>query len=925
MNQRRAAVFLPLFLIFLTCFSRLIGCSTQTDESGLLAIDGGTTINTATLYCSTPAQGCACGTPGATAACGRVEVTTDGFKQCSYGTFTCSASGQWGACEGEVRVQSLISSPGGRVKAQAEQLDASECGDADPCDPYCNGYTDNPTGISPLPSGFTVVDSGLTIVAVDAGTLPGTVETTGDGNSTCGAALNVHGGACNGAPITACQQDFRCDQVSNTCVWNGGEGYHDPYVMGVDLTLGTACGYEGVTTFPLCNRGSATVPAGTALGINYVAGTTQPDGCATIGAPTCSTIAPTGGLAPGACLNVPCNIGTTGGFAVVNAGNRDVTESSGYCGNNVAFAQTTETVDAGDASSTTTVCAACTYCDTTVTGVVNDPGDNVGLRDVTVYELAGASGNVPAIPDNTGGTTPPPCDTCDSLLPPTTYSVAVNTDVTGSFTLRDVTPGPNQKIVAQTGRWRRAATVNIQACQPNSIDMDTIRLPRSHTEGDIPKIAMVMGAAESLECWLLKMGIDSSEMTSFTGTSDTARIQLFSEGYNSGPNHYGLTEGSHDGYSAKTPPYGDGNLWGTGGAINEYSAVLFSCSGSKLPETNDYVTSLVNYANAGGRVFMDHFWGETWIQDNGSPWGVTAVSTWANDSDPPPPAAGKVMNTTTAQQHMYDWLGQWAPYNWAPGTGVGWLESDEPRYDAIKQGSASQVWVRGQDSNDWKHNPSGDYTLSFSFETPISADTTCGRVLFNDMHASNTRSPTTSSGDVYGAFPGSCNTGPALTSEEKALEYQLFQLTACALGGSPPPPPPPPPPTLASATFSRDFYATCPDGYQLVWQAFNWEANIPAGTSIQLYAATSQDEGTLPANVSAAPLTVPIGDATMTTLAPQWGTDVHTVDWHLQNEPPGPPQQSESWLRVYMSFDPTSSTAPTMYDWQQLYDCVPNQ
>ena len=371
---------------------------------------------------------------------------------------------------------------------------------------------------------------------------------------------------------------------------------------------------------------------------------------------------------------------------------------------------------------------------------------------------------------------------------------------------------------------------------------------------------------------------------------------------------------------------------------------------------------------------------------------------------PPQPAYAKVESGTPAQQHMLDWINAYA---YQPTPGMGYVVSSNPRYNSLSAGSNSVTWLRG-DTNNFAPlaspgDPDGNYTLSFSFETPVGAASSCGRVLFNGMHASEARSPqyfsanqfvsdkqyysdlfgdyrcqsgpsfghpnptgvpcgnnsdyvcqagatgshpfTTGSAcgtadacqagpsgaypfgteTVCGTFPTDCDTSTGLTSEELALEYQLFQVTACALGGLPPPPPPPPPPALATATFTRDFYASCDPGLKLVWQAFNWDASLPDGTAIQYYAASSNDEATLPAAVSAAPATVPIGSATVTTLAPYWGTDAHTVDWHLHNDPPGPPQFSDAWLRVYMVFEPTATSSPTLYDWQQLYDCVPDQ
>ncbi len=924
MSLRRLAVFLPLFVVSAFLFSRVLGCSSQPEENELDDVDASITHVQPTT-CSSPAQGCPC-TEGTTAPCGRVDLSRDGFKQCSYGSYTCTAAGTWSACEGAVQVQSLLAKPRGTLHAQDEQMDASSCGDADPCDPYCSGFTDTPTGISPLPPGLTIADGGLTLAPTtdggDGGIPGGELQTTGNGQTGCGM-VNAGIGGCTG-PGPECWQDFRCDVGSHTCTWNGGAGYFDNTVAGGDLNIGAACSFGGTTTtFPVCNRGSLPIAAGAALNITFVPGASPPDPCTPVmSAPTCSSVVPTGGLVPGACLNVPCTIPAGGGFAVLNPGDPDGLEATAYCGNNAAAAQTSNGAD--------TTCASCTYCNTTVTGNVKDPGLNPdGLRDITVYELAGPSGIVPALPPLAGGATPPPCDSCDSLLPAGTYTVGANTDNDGNFTLTNVTPGPHQTLVSQTGRWRRKATnINIQACQPNSLTDDQIRLPKNQGEGDIPKIALVMGGAESLECWLLKVGIDPNEMQAYSAMADTSRVQLFFETLY-GPG-IGLTV--RGGGFAPSP---DAALWSPSGPLNEFSAVVMSCNGGGvISEGSAPRQRMFDYVNAGGRLFLDHWHGLTWLENSSAPynWDQNDVATWNGGDVQPPPMHGHVLDTSPAQQKMHDWLGAHAasPFIYS-ASGVGWVDTQQPRYDTISAGTATTEWIRGEFYDlDWLLDPGGDMSLSFSFETPVGGPA-CGRVLFNDMHASSTRTASVGANTVVGDFPTGCFvSGIDLTPEEKALEYQFFQLTACALGGAPPPPPPPPPPALMSVTFTRDFHAECPAGTKLVWQAFNWEADLPAGTSLEYFAATAPDNPDggapdLPATVTAAPATVPIGTASVTTLAPYWGTDANTVDWHLQHEPPGPQQVSQAWLRVYMVLVPTATQSPTLYDWQQLYDCQPDQ
>ena len=136
----------------------------------------------------------------------------------------------------------------------------------------------------------------------------------------------------------------------------------------------------------------------------------------------------------------------------------------------------------------------------------------------------------------------------------------------------------------------------------------------------------------------------------------------------------------------------------------------------------------------------------------------------------------------------------------------------------------------------------------------------------------------------------------------------------------------------ADLTVVRDFEAICGPGEQPVWRVFRWRAAVPTGTSIDFRAATAEDPSLLPTTPAAAPVTVPIGSATPTN-SPASGP----VVWVSETDP-GPPVTpvpvsqrlrdlagtgSKRWLRVFMTFNPTSTTSPRLDEWQQLYSCVP--
>jgi hypothetical protein len=544
-----------------------------------------------------------------------------------------------------------------------------------------------------------------------------------------------------------------------------------------------------------------------------------------------------------------------------------------------------ETVDGGLQLAPTSDGGA---CPTTVSGTVMDPGLNVGLSGITVYQPTAAPA---ALVDPVGGATLPPCDTCASLLP--AYSAAVTTDAHGNFTLPVTLPVPAGPItvVAQAGRWRRITTLTPMACANTAIANDQIRMPRDHTEGDIPKMALVLGDREALECWMVKIGISSSEIANYSGAA-TNRIQLYRT--------------SGESTTSGAPP-ASSTLWGAGGTLNDYSALILPCDSQDVNPSAADKAAVFAYANAGGRIFMDHLTGAEWLMGGPAPWNSAAVSTWQGNTTPSNPAKGKVLNTTPSQQAFSNWVSVWdnAPY------GVGWVESINPRSDALVQGADTTEYIRGESGNNWGGDPGGNYSLSFDFLTPVGGGPTCGRVIYNGMHVSQSRATGTYPYTTGSQFPSSCSLGAALSPEELALEYQFFQLTACA--GAPPPPPPP----LMAQTFSRDFQATCPPSTHVQWEFFEWQATIPVGTNITFTAQTAMTEAALGGMPMA-------GAGVAPTTTTTWTSDPNTVAWHLDNDlMPG--EISQNWLRINMTFNPTATTSPVLEEWRQMYDCPPTE
>jgi len=137
--------------------------------------------------------------------------------------------------------------------------------------------------------------------------------------------------------------------------------------------------------------------------------------------------------------------------------------------------------------------------------------------------------------------------------------------------------------------------------------------------------------------------------------------------------------------------------------------------------------------------------------------------------------------------------------------------------------------------------------------------------------------------------------------------------TRCASGvcGSPPPVT-----TYTTATFTRDFTASCPSGTKPQWQLFEWQAVMPIGTSIGIQARTSDDPSAL---ATAVPL------VNVATVAPPstagWAGATSTVDALLR----AASSMSRNYLRVLITINasPDHFYSPSLTNWRVTYDCPP--
>jgi hypothetical protein len=328
--------------------------------------------------------------------------------------------------------------------------------------------------------------------------------------------------------------------------------------------------------------------------------------------------------------------------------------------------------------------------------------------------------------------------------------VSAVTGADGTFTITNMPVGPNIPLVIQNGRWRRQFTIpNVPACVDTPLPTSgpgQIRMPRTKAEGDIPLMGFVTGFADTLECVLRKIGIDDSE---FSDPSGNGRVRFY----------HGVTGGGVN-YSAATP--GEDQLWTTQAAINQYDLVYFACQGSAGTPPDAAKSILVDYANAGGRIFTTHY-SYVWLFNNGpfattAMWNVNQMMPFATD-----PGTGLIDMTFPEGLALAQWLKVLYP-----ATTLGQIPISTLRHDFDGVVPPSRLWIHVDDPNFPMPVP-----MHYTFDTPVGVPPAqqCGRVLYDDFHVENA----TMKGLT---FPQECNPGP-MTPQEKMLEFMIFDLGAC--------------------------------------------------------------------------------------------------------------------------------------------------
>ena len=340
-------------------------------------------------------------------------------------------------------------------------------------------------------------------------------------------------------------------------------------------------------------------------------------------------------------------------------------------------------------------------------------------------------------------------------------------------------------------------------------NLNHVRLPQTHdgVDNNIPQFAVVSANSDSLECFLAKVGIATSE---FSHPSQTGRVHVYQGcGSNSGDPCGPQLAAANGG---PVPEKGAaGSLLDSQAELNKHSILVLPCEGGIKSDSPSYygsdtqVNRVKMFADAGGRIFATHLsdkylWHEADVGGAAQDIYPNTVN-WKSDNLTNTGQIGFVQdgNINTAApraQGFADWMA-------SPGVNgltSGRVRFTEPRRRSLSTKPGANTWL----TND---NPFGfafyNYAHHVTFDTPVGGSPS-GRVVYLSSHVGATSDRRPGGGDI----PGACDLVTPLSGSEKALEYMLFDLSSC-VGGALPPPPPRPPPNHNSANPSF-FKRQCP-------------------------------------------------------------------------------------------------------------------
>ncbi len=376
---------------------------------------------------------------------------------------------------------------------------------------------------------------------------------------------------------------------------------------------------------------------------------------------------------------------------------------------------------------------------TTLTGKVYAPNGIDPVYDALVY----VPKTLPEFPGKVQ------CEACNEPIGGQPI-VTTNTGVDGSFTLVDVPATLQVPIAVQKGRFRRVFNVDVTACATAELPKTLTRLPKNQSEGDLPKMAVGVGAYDQIECVLRSIGIDESE---FTPPSGGGAVHLYDNYNSSGAGSSSLS-----------------NLLNSSDKMANYNLLFVNCTDTLAnSQPLGWQQNLFDYVNAGGRLYVTD-WAYDYMEQV-SQFAPYVYFEGAGDETSPQPAS-------TA---FYAWTGDNLTGNLVDPTLAAWMKAA----GASKDGSMNiigswalgnhvstsasyptHVWVEGNAAG--KNRP---MTATYDYNS-------CGKVLWSSYHTQEWGGGLDGSGAA--SFPSYCHsTSTTMIPQEKVLEFLIFQISDC--------------------------------------------------------------------------------------------------------------------------------------------------
>lgn len=379
--------------------------------------------------------------------------------------------------------------------------------------------------------------------------------------------------------------------------------------------------------------------------------------------------------------------------------------------------------------------------ETTIEGTVYAPDGKLPLFNVAVY--APTSALAPIVHG-------PSCDRCGEVSgDPIAAAV---TDSAGHFVLTNAPSGKDVRLVLQSGKWRRAVALpGVLPCRRQVFnDTDTMRLPRSKSEGDLPRIAVVSGGCDLTPCLFTKLGIDLAEI-GVASDGPSKSVHLYRGGGGNGPAAMADAD----------------TLWSDATKMAGYDIVIMGCECSE------------NLDNKGGAPGAPAFSiVSDWLKAGGRLLTIDYSYTWIKYSPDPDIASAAVIPgggmpiTNTPFFHFTSATPKLSALS-------NWWRTTATSGDSDVRASTLATNVSSIDTAKAQSWATGGITHPepkiFSFTAPLTVAPSlrCGRAVHVDGHIA------TGVEDVTSAYPTGCATEYASNNSEKLAAFTLFELGSC--------------------------------------------------------------------------------------------------------------------------------------------------